>query len=232
MNFLIVGNVASLGWNLKQGLKKKGHDVDIVFDKSICVDGESTGIRKKSYDVVVLNSPNIFKLKRFWRQIFSCRKLVCYWHGSDLRMWKKSFPVRLYFMRRAHVNLYSTVDLAWWLPNDDRSKHLISCVDTDMFKPNGTVVLSDGARRKEKIPHKDMPSFLNRFECAEVCPAFGLDCGLLQVSHLEAISCGLTVVSHPYFDRDWVLENASIDVYADKFFKLLHEDESMRYDGV
>ena len=234
----MVGNTASVGWNLTKGLREKGVDVVFVGNKSNVTSGDydyvldwKTFLRKKygkkHFDIAHIHSPNFKKLGASWKYIKNA-KLVCHWHGSDLRIPKKAFPVYHFLKRRGNYHLYSTVDLGWWLrkiPENKRQRFLCP-VDTERFKPNGLknkgmVTMSGGGSgfNKHKVIHDEMPGFLNQFEKANVYDT-NVDERLFSVAVFEAVACGLQVKQFPWMDRNWVLENASINSQTEKVFKI------------
>jgi glycosyltransferase involved in cell wall biosynthesis len=216
MNILMVGDAAFVGENLKKGLEKMGHTV--VHDTDIhWPDIFKLKYGRQKFDVVHIHSPNFKKLLLVLKYLRHS-KLVCHWHGSDLRHPLKAFPV-YNLLKKADFNLYSTLDLAWWLRkvSVDR-KMLFACpIDTVLFKPNGNikhgVVVFNGGGRSiavHKIPHDEMPEYLNQFRTVDVHNADGLDDGLPSVIAFEAASCGCNVPELPHINRQWVLDNASI----------------------
>jgi hypothetical protein len=105
---------------------------------------------------------------------------------------------------------------------------LFNCpVDTGLFKPDGSkkegCVVFDGgglSMKVHRIPHNDMPGYLNRFETVHVHNADGLDDGLNSVIAFEAVCCGCSVPELPWMNRQWVLDNASIDVQTKKLLSV------------
>lgn len=237
MNILMISALAPVGQILKRGLERLGHTVVLVDNPSVFDDGMKSDyplrwvlpLKKQfgdDFDIIHVHSPN---LKKFFL-VYPYRHvpMVCHWHGSDLRIWKKSFPVRHWFMRHAKMNLYSTVDLAWWIHG--KKKLLLCPVDTEMFKPaekkgKGTVLFSGGSQsfKAHRVLHKDMPAYLQKFERADVRPAMGLDTHLISITALECASCGLEVVQFPWMNREWVLKNADMMVIAKKLEEIYNE---------
>jgi len=235
MNILMVGDAAFAGENLVKGLKQRGHTVfhvqvfswfDIFHKK---YDGFC-------FDVVHIHIPNFKKLLMVWRYVFRYLffrdkhvKIVCHWHGSDLRHPLKTFPVYRFFQRFGDFHLYSTLDLRWWLKwvSEDR-KMLFTCpVDTMLFKSDGgvkegNVVFRGGGKsfKDHRIPHDKMSGYLNRFSVVDVFNADGLDDGLLSVVAMEAVCCGCRVNQLPGLTRQWVVDNASIDVQTEKLLSV------------
>lgn len=227
MDVLMLGDAAFTGENLKKGLEKKGH---IVLHDTFL---SWNNLFKKKYneqhfDIVHIHSPNLKKLL-IARKHLKNSKLVCHWHGSDLRHPIKAFPVYNYFKKHSDFNLYSTLDLRWWLRDiSDDKKMLFTCpVDTDLFKSNGNrkqgnICFNGGGRsfKVHKIPHKDMPDYLNKYRIVDVINADGLDDGLLSVIAMEAVSCGCIVPQIPWLNREWVLSNANIQDQTEKLLEI------------
>jgi len=238
MNILMVHSMCNISTNLKKGLEKLGHKVTIVGVDSPFED-EKPDITMNwkdilhnkygdDYDIVYLHSPNFKKCLAIQKYIGD-KKLVCHWHGSDLRIWRKSFPIRTYMLWMADAHIYSTIDLAWWIKRDMKF-NILPPVDTEQFKPNkekkmGTVIFDGGGKALEvhKIPHKFMPEYLNKFEKAEIHNAYGLSDKLMSVIALECLACGLKVEQFPNLNREWVVKNASVDVIAKKTEKILED---------
>ena len=133
------------------------------------------------------------------------------------------------FFKGADYNFYSTHDLAWWLrgiPNN-KKEHIYCPIDTDTFKPikcekQGTFINIGGglAEGKEKIKHDDMSKHLNKFEKAEIYPAYGISPYILSVTAMECLACGLKVKHHPEKDRNWIIKNCSTPVFTDKVLEV------------
>jgi hypothetical protein len=224
MKILMIGDIAFVGENLKKGLEAKGHSVLLDTDLHW-----SELLRKKydkqNFDIVHINSPNFKKLGIGWRYLVHDTKLICHWHGSDLRHPLKEFPVYHYLLKVADFNLYSTVDLGWWLrkvPND-RKMLFICPVDTELFRPynqakHGAAVFNGGGRsfKVHKVPHDQMQRYLNQFEVVTTHKIEGLDDGLISVLDLEAAACGCRVSGNPWLNREWVINNASIESQTKK----------------
>lgn len=239
MNVLMIGNVASTGWNLVKGLEKKGINVVLVSDESIVTSGIYDYqlswfdfLRKKYgkdyFDIIHIHSPNLKKLSIAYRYLNA--KLVCHWHGSDLRIPRKAFPVYHLLKKISDYHLYSTIDLAWWLRKIDKDKkQLFLCpIDTSLFKPDGNkkqglLTLSDGGKIGSPIYHDDMPKYMNNFDSLKVIPAYNLSERLLQVSMLEGAACDLNVLNHPWLNRKWVIDNASIDSQTEKLINIYNK---------
>jgi hypothetical protein len=229
-----------VGQVLRRGLEKLGHTVVMADNPSVFDDGMKPEYDLKwyepvfghlgeadDYDIVHVHSPN---LKKFLAVIpYSDVPLVCHWHGTDLRYWRKAWPVKRYMMKHAAMNLYSTVDLAWWLQGVP--KRLLNCpVDTELFKPGdkpgeGSVVFDGGAKAysQHHIPHKDMPGYLRMFEFASIHNAMGLDDTLYSIIAFECAACGLMVEQFPWMTREWVLQNASIPVVTIQLQKIYQD---------
>lgn len=229
----MVGGSCNVGCNLKRGLEKLGHRVVLVKELSVFDDYSPDktlwwgGVLRKNlgrFDVVHIHSPNLKKFLFALRYLLAGSVLVCHWHGSDLRLWRKSFPVRHLCFMFGVAHLYSTRDLAWWIWTDKSCKFHVWCpVDTEVFRPylnrKSGIVLFDGGGKsyqEHRVLHRDMPSYLNRFAVADIRNAMGLDDGLMSVIALEAASCGLVVKQFPWMDRDWVVDHASIGVVSER----------------
>jgi hypothetical protein len=243
LKVLIIGNTANVGYNFKKGLISKGHTCHCWFKKTFCLSGfpDSNFLEPTDYDVVHLDFCvlGIRGLLKWWRYIKNAKVLMCYWRGTDLR--GKDFPLlksipykifhyfwKQYLFKRADFHLYSTYDLGWWLrtvPKCDQAYNL-QCVDTELFIPinvhksEDTLVREGGALCEKQIYHENMYSVYNQHTRIKVTPAINLDSHLISVTALEALSCGLTVENHLDKDRDWVIENASIEVYTTKMLQL------------
>lgn len=238
----MIDNIAFVGENLKKGLEKLGHTV--ILDTDL----HWTQLFRKKYgkqhfDIVHIHSPNFKKLTIVWRYLKNA-KLICHWHGSDLRFPYKAFPVYHYLKRCTDFNLYSTLDLAWWLRKVlQNKKQLFNCpIDTDAFKPNETIrkvatpyfeskqetdFTGGGASFKvHRIPHNKMPEYLNRFKIVNVHNKVGdneVDDGILSVVAMEAVCCGCIVPQLPWLDRDWVLMNAELNMQSKKLEDIYKE---------
>jgi len=231
----MVGEVALINTsiNLKKGLEKFGHEV-VIQDVLRWRDIFRKKYGEQRFDIVHIQSPNFKKLCIGWRYIFgrlffSDAKLVCHWHGSDLRHSLHAFPVYRLLKLMGDFHLYSTLDLRWWLRNiSDDKKLLFNCpVDIDHFKPSdmvkeGGVVFNGGGKSfaVHRIPHEEMHMYLNRFETVDVHNDDGLDDGLLSVIALEAACCGCKVPQLSNLNRQWVVENASIDSQTKKIIEV------------
>lgn len=236
MKVLMVGSQASVSGNLRKGLECRGHTVVVVHTPTPVDEGCPhyssrwvNPLRKQfgdGFDVVHVHSPNLKRFLMVYPYLRGGVPLVCHWHGSDLRVWYKSMPVKRYMMRKAGMNVYSTVDLAWWLRVPRDRKVLVNCpVDTDVFKPSGVrgsgvVVFDGGGLSGHRVPHGDMPGFLCKYEMVDVHNSMGLDDNLMSVVALEAASCGLVVKQFPWIDRRWVEENASVGVVGQQMEEL------------
>jgi hypothetical protein len=248
INVLIIGNICSTGWNLKKGLEKHSfiNNVHLIFKEHPTIDGVPTPKHKllnpKQYDIVHYQYPFIKTHFQYYKYIRNCKKLVCHWRGTDLRLTSFKNPIKNLFYRcaqktlqkhlfkKADFHFYSTYDLAWWLRNipSNKKSHLFSLIDTNTFKdyklPNrkGIIHLKKGAKGfgKQKIKHKDMPKILNKYKFAEITPAEGLDPHTIQVSTMECLACGLKVKYHEEKNRFWVQKNASIPVVTNKVIKI------------
>lgn len=247
MKILMIDNICSVGWNLTQGLRNLNIDVVFVGNKKKITSGIYNHklswkdfLQKKygkdDFDIVHIHSPNFKKLGVTWKYLtefglfFKESKLICHWHGSDLRIPIKAFPVYTFLKKVADYNLYSTIDLAWWLKNIDKNKkeQFTNPINTKLFEPyncnkKGIVILSSGAKTKKIILHDDMPIHLNKFKALEVYPYFGLSDKLLQVSMLEGASCGLNVINHKWLNRNWVIKNASIESQTKKLLNIYNK---------
>lgn len=238
MNILMVGSVCNVGCNLKVGLEELGHSVTLVSNRSVFDDygpdfdlswWDSFRKTQDVFDIVHIHSPNLKKFLVCIRD-FKNSKLVCHWHGSDLRVFAKCFPVKSFFLNYADAHIYSTIDLAWWIPVGNKY-HIWCPVDTDLFRPNGNgdgvgeVIFDGGAKSysTHRVHHNEMPGYLNRFSSASIHNAYGLDDHLMSVIALECISCGLSVKQFPLLDRKWVEDNASISVVAKKIESIYRE---------
>lgn len=242
MNVLMVGNTCSMGWNLKKGLSKKNVNVTLVSDGNKLISGKydyhpswfyflQKKYGKKHFDIVHLHSPNLKHLGLVWRYLTKDTKLVCHWHGSDLRMRKEPFSAKWLLKEISNYHLYSTIDLAWWLRDipDEKKMLFRQVIDTEMFKPlnrdrKGTLVFGRGGIHKDKyIPHDKIPELLNRYEMVKVFPAYGLSPYLVSASALEAASCGCKIYHHPYMDREWVKNNTSTESQTEKLINIYNE---------
>ncbi len=226
----MLDNVAltDLGENLKKGLEDRWNTVllDTTFSWS---DGCHPKYGPQNFDIIHINCPNFKKVCIAARYLGIETKLVCHWHGSDLRHPIHAFPVYRYLMNIADFHLYSTLDLGWWLRDIPKDRRLLfTCpIDTDLFRPDNQVkrgeVTFDGGGRSyyvHRIPHEQMPAYLNRFETVNVHNADGLDDGLLSVIALEAAACGCNVPQIPWLDREWVVKNASIGSQTEKLLEV------------
>ena len=223
---LMVESDPFIGVNLKKGLENLGHSVTLdsgeiaswkrMFTK--CYGNDD-------FDIVHIHSPNMKKVGCCWKYLKGDTKLVCHWHGSDLRHPSKSFPVLRLMKRWGDLHLFSTIDLQWWLRDVKNSSLFVCPVDTEMFKPDESIEKIDevlkwgmgllhwGCEFEQEffIEHDCVPKFLNNYRKVLCTPEDGLSPFLISVSALEAASCGLEVVHHPYMTREWILKNASIE---------------------
>lgn len=236
----MVGGSASVSGNLKTGLEHKGHTVVLACDPSPHNDDTVRyeyrlrwcfPLRKQfgdGYDIIHVHSPNLKKYLMIQPYLHDGVPLVCHWHGSDLRIPFKSFPMKHHMIQNASMNIYSTCDLAWWIQT--KNKMLLNCpVDTDIFKPlgkgEGCVVFDGGGKAyaAHKIQHHLMPGYLNRFAEADIHNAMGLDDSLFSVIAFEAASCGLRVKQFPWMDRQWVVDNCDVDVVAERLERIYYD---------
>jgi len=108
-------------------------------------------------------------------------------------------------------------------------------IDTDLFdisipmekRKEALLVLNN--RSKPGIPHNEMPMFYNQYQ------RVGVDLNgynespsvisplLVSVSGMEAAACGCRVEHHPYMNRQWVLENASIGSQTERLLGVYKE---------
>lgn len=233
MKILMIGNPASVGWNLTKGLRKLGITVIFVGNKNKFTSGKYDYILswkdfnkskygKNNFDIIHIHSPNIKKINLITH--YKSKKIY-HWHGSDLRFFWKSFGVSKSI---SNYNLYSTVDLAWWLrhiPNNKKER-FINPVDTEMFTSytlfkNRILDTYSWERLMERdISHNDVPSFLNKCKTISCYPNYNLSPYLISVSALEGASCGCKVEHHPYMNRDWIIKNASIESQSKKLLEI------------
>ena len=234
----MIGSPCNIGCNLKKGLEERGHSVTLVGDNSVFNDSPPDflirwkDIFQKKYgndfDIVHIHSPNLKKLLLVFAYLRKS-KLFCHWHGSDLRMWTKTFPVKKLFLRISDANIYSTCDLGWWI-RKSLKRHIWCPVDTDVFKLNNErgvdEITFDGGGKSfddHHIEHADMPEYLSGYASADIHNAFGLDDGLMSVIALECLSCGLKVNQFPLLNREWVVNNASVPVVAKRIEDFYYE---------
>lgn len=232
MNILMIDDIAFVGTNLTKGLREKGYDVLLTKDMRWSRLFQKP-YGKKFFDIVHVHSPNFKKLGLVYRYLKDGGKLVCHWHGTDLRHPIKTFPVYRYLMENADMNLYSTLDLCWWLRKISRDKKMLfNCpIDTNMFKSlynknrRGEVTFVGGGKsiKVHKIKHDDMPSYLNQYKIVNVYNADGLDDGLLSVLAMESVCCDCVVPQIPWLNREWVINNSSIITQTDKLIKIYEE---------
>jgi len=238
MRVLMIDSIANTGALISNELNKRGIPTVFVgkgttFDDYVPDDIMKWRLPKKRYgkyfDIVHIHSPNLKKWLIAYPYLRSGSKLVCHWHGSDLRMWKKSFPIRRLAMKKADINYYSTLDLKWWLR--DVKSELINCpIDTDRFVPsekepeNSYVSFDSGGQsyKRHNVKHIDMPKYLQLFTNAEIRNRW-VDDGLYSVLAFECASCGLKIDEFPWMDRKWVLNNAGKDVIMDKIIGKYNE---------
>lgn len=218
MRVLMVGNTASIGHNLRKGLRAEGIECDMICSaKSEIISGEDDKPDGK-YDLIHLHYPVALRYWLNWdfvKRIFTT-PIVTHWHGSDLRA---KGPIRRllrwYFLKRSKAILYSTKNLKKYLP--ENAIWLPSPIDTDVFKPmkveNKNVVVWG----RGKIPHDKVPEYLNRFKECEIINASD---ATLTVSFLEALACGLKVKGFEEYDRDYVIKNHSIPVVTKMLIKI------------
>jgi len=134
-----------------------------------------------------------------------------------------------YILNRADYHYYSTIDLRWFFKNisENKLEHIYSCVDVELFKPMDVVdkyhkqdvMYSKGGAKgyhNRKVDHSQMPFEINKFRAASITPAENIDPNILSVSAMECLACGLSVEHHLDKDREWVVENTSIEVIAQK----------------
>jgi len=177
----------------------------------------------KKYDVVHLSYPfHLWKLRWAFKSDF----LVLHWHGSDARNYFAGWPVKKFLRDRTSLSLLATIDLNYWIPE---GKHFLGCVDTSVFKPMPEIKKSDRVLEwgkgfpSPRLPHSQVPEFLNGFKEAIVQPR-GVSRKLVSVSALEAAACGLRVRDHSYMTRKWVEDNASVDVAAKRLLGVYEEE--------
>jgi len=222
LKVLMLDNIASVPWNLKKGLEAEGHLCHILFDKSgedhkRYLDGVSTPESEilDSYDIVHLHYPyHLWKLK----YVFRGRRLILHWHGSDARVWWRGFLVKWCLKRIANAQLYSTPDIG--------ENVFLGCTDTDKFKPmspgmapRGKIAVW-GCGIKHRVPREGVPKYLNRYEEWTMYPADNLSPELISIIALEAAACGCKITHHPYMNRKWILENASIPAATKRILKI------------
>jgi hypothetical protein len=252
MNLLIIGNTASIGWNLKKGLEKYYPDlfdrIDLTFKISPTLSGYPTKniLKPNEYDIVLYNYPFFKTYFRYKEYINSNAILINYWHGTDAR--GKNFEnvfvdlayncfhyfFKKFMVKKAEINLYSTFDLSWFLKTNNK-QHFYQIIDTDVFTDynystrQGSIVLSKGAKgyESQRIDHEYMPKELNKYKFARIFPAEGLDRHTIQVTHLECLACGLIVEYHEEKNRDWVVKHCSLKAGADRFSQLVKALKSL-----
>ncbi len=245
INVLIIGNTASTGWNLKNGLNKFKDigRVDLIFKTHPTTSGHPSKklLSPKEYDIVHYNYPFIKTYLKYYKYIKNAKTLICHWHGTDLRGKDFKFPKNVFYkitqnlikkkmFKKADFHFYSTYDLAWWLRSIpyDKKSHMFCLIDTKLFynynlkNRRDKITLKKGAKgfSKQKIKHDDMPKILNQYKYADITPAEGLDFRIIQVTHMECLACGLKVKYHEDKNRNWVLKNASISVISKKTYKI------------
>jgi len=250
MKILMIGNTATVGHNLRLGLQRKGHEVRLISNINIYDEGEvDSDILWRDIiwgasisfqpDVVHIHAPHIKKFGIALHFLNNDTKLVCHWHGTNLRngyhhitnYWL--FP---WLFRHADFHLYSTCDLVWWLRSiPNKKRMLFRCpVDTDLFnikvpvdkREKEMLVLNN--QKKLYIPHNQMPDLYNQYRlvgvdvnAADEIPSV-VSPLLVSVSGLEAAACGCGVVFHPYMNRRWVVENASIESQTRQLLEVYH----------
>lgn len=223
MKVLMMDNISSTSYYLSEQLEKFGYDITLVSDENVITTGRYDSSIKWShwgkkifgdhFDILHINSPNLKKVGVIIRYLRNS-KLICHWRGSDIRLWWKTFPVKNYLLGMADFHLYSTPDLHFWLRNIPEEKKMLfrSCVDTDLFKPNGKPkkgLLEMDKRDVRNVPHEEMPDVYNQYEKIEVKnPLAGKH--IPSVTAMEAAACGLRVKHLPYLNREWVLKHASV----------------------
>jgi len=216
LRVLFAGDCANVAANLARGLEGRGVSVSYVQKSLRDPDRPSDVVLYDKYDIVHVSYP--FHLWKA-RLALKARHLVLHWHGSDARNYFVGWPVKKFLRERAEVNLVSTVDLNYWIPE---GKHFLGCVDTSVFRPMPEVKKKKGllewgrGRSSVWIPHLQLPYYLNQFRAVEVFPSHGLSPKLVSVSALEAAACGLRVRHHPYMTRKWVIENAGVEAAASR----------------
>lgn len=238
MNVLMIGNTASVGWNLVKGITDTDINVTFVGNHKDFLSGTYDYILswkdflhknygKTKFNIIHIQSPNLKKLGAIQRYMKNA-KLVCHWHGSDLRIPRKAFPVYKYLKKHGDYHLYSTVDLRWWLRTipEDQKERFICPIDTEQFKPmgektNNNILIQGGGGgySNYRIIHDDMPKFISQYKTASINDK-DFDNNLLSVMALEAASCDVKVKEYPWMDREWVIENASIKSQTPKIIKI------------
>lgn len=228
LNILMVGNTAFVGENLKKGLERQGHDVVLVTDIR-WIDFLQKKYGQNYFDIVHIHSPNFKKIGLSWGH---ATRIVCHWHGSDLRHPMKGFPTQRFIKHVGDFHLYSTIDLRWWLRKiPENKKCLFRCpVDIDVFKPNGkdkkgNIVFRGGGRsiKNHRVHHNNMSDYLNNYETVDVFNADGLDDNLLSVLALEAVACGCKVNQFPKMNRKWVMDNASVESQTQRLLTIYNK---------
>ena len=225
---LIVGNTASIGWNLRKGLKKKkGIECDIIFKPKPIIEGEPTistidALKVWKYDIINIHFPTSrFKFPFVILSKLFRKKLVVIFHGSDCRNVKHIYRLLKWIVcKLADKIFYSTTDLRKYLP--ETAIWLPSPIDTEQFKPidvkDKNVLIIDGTFGK--IPHNKMPLYLNRFKKVQTSIDLKLETkAFISVMALEALACGCTVVGYEHLNRNYVINNHSIDIVTRKFLR-------------
>ena len=218
MRILMVGNTASIGHNLKKGLRAEGIDCDLICSKETILISKSDDKPNGKYDLIHLNCPIALRFWLNWefvKRIF-ITPIVTHWHGDDLRT-KKPIRrlLRWYFLKRSKAILYSTKNLKKHLPED--AIWLPTPIDTDQFKPMKVKEKNLLKWGSGKIPHDSVPEYLNRFEACEIRNASE---AILTASFLEALACGLKVKGFENYDRNYVIENHSIPAVTKKVIRI------------
>lgn len=239
MNILMIGNTASISYNLKQGLEKVGHDVTIISSENNLCTGKfkynlTNGIfqlslldkklTKKHFDILHIHAPNT-KIYLIGKFLAPDAKVILHFHGTSIRKPRKLFSFFIKsIIQKADYVLYSTIDLRWYL-RFTKQKELFRCpVDTDLFKPisnikkEKSIIFNNSGKRNRK--HEDMPLYMNGFISATIYPNCDLSPYLVSVTALECASCGLKVKYHSYMNRKWVLKNASIKSQTHKLLNI------------
>ncbi len=168
----------------------------------------------RKYDVLHIHFHDEFL--PLLRRIYPTKPMVMHYHGSDIRG-----RDRAKYFRHADAILYSTKDLAEWLPS--YAEFFPNPVDTQLFTPTekrpdhecaihfsyeADDLATEIAKKQnipliittQKIPHSEMPAFLRNYtHLIEVKRKNGKlitghvnDTGSLL--SLEALACGLSVL--------------------------------------
>lgn len=233
MKVLMLGNTCSVGYDLSRGLKQLGAGVTTVWDSVSShtkhFDGEPDTqltwkpIPKNYFDIIHIHYPDLKKYNAIRKLTYD--KLICHWHGRDLKLNK---TIARYFLKKADFHLYSTIDLAYYLRSvkRDKQEHFLNPVDIDKFypylmdKPFCTLLMDNDARNQRDIPTHYMNKFYNQYQEVEIFPRDNMSVRLVSKTALECAAAGLKVKHHPYMTRGWILENASIEVRALKLLDI------------